>query len=208
MFLEVTKKDLKLEFKTKSTLCLMLLFGLSCAFLFSYVVGERELFLPLILLISIFTGIIGYSISFLREYDSETIDALKASPLTPQEIVMGKVFFNLFLMITVQFVLFPICFALFDVDGNFILCFLIFLVGNSSISLVITSLAPLSSKSKARELLIPILLFPVIFPSLILTLKVSKAALAGFVDFVGLAIIAVYTALILSISMLVSDHVV
>ncbi len=206
MFIEVAKKDIRAEIRSKSTLSLMMLFSLTSAFLFSAAVKGEELFVPLLLLIFIFTGMLGYSISFLKEFDSETIEGLKASPLTPQQIVAGKMLFSLFLMLSVQIIIFPVCYALFDVSGNFALSFATFAICNSSIAITITALAPLASKSRARELLIPTLLFPVIFPIISSTLKAVSSALLGIFDFTSVAFLLAYTGIVVSISMLTADY--
>ncbi len=206
MFLEVTKKDIKAELRSKSTLSLMMLFSLTAAFLFSAAMlkGE-ELFAPLLLLISIFAGVLGYSISFLKEFDSETIEGLRASPLTAQQIVAGKTLFNLFLMLIVQSVLFPVCYALFDVSGDFVLSFAVFTVCNSALAITITALAPLASKSRARELLIPVMLFPVVFPIISSTIVALTAALNGTLEIATLTFVTAYAGMIVSISMLTAD---
>ncbi|WP_456468631.1 heme exporter protein CcmB [Archaeoglobus sp.] len=206
--LELAKKDLKSEVRTKSSLSLMLLFSLTAAFLFSAAISNpKEIFSPLLLLIFLLTGILGYSTSFLKEFDSETIEGLKASPLTPQQIVAGKMLFNIALMFTVQVIIFPICYALFDVSGSFIHSFLVFAACNLSIALTITALSPLLSHSKSREMLLPVMLFPVIFPLISSTVSLVNLALTGSTDYYQLLFVAAYTGIILSISMLTAEKV-
>ncbi len=208
-FIELAKKDLRSELKTKSNVSIMLLFSLTAAFLFSAAISEpAEVFSPLILVIFLLTGIMGYSASFLKEYDSETIEGLKASPLTPQEIVLGKMVFNLLLMFSVQLFVFPICYALFDVSGNFALAFSLFTVCNAAISIAITAISPLMAHSRAREMLLPVVLFPVIFPLISSTVTVLDAALSGFVDFSRLVFVLAYSGIMVSLSMITADRVV
>jgi len=208
-FLELTKKDLRLELKNKSNISLMLLFSLTAAFLFSASIMEPgRIFSPLLLIIFFLTGMLGYSASFLKEYDSGTIEGLKASPLTPQEIIAGKMIFNLFLMLTIQAFVFPICYALFDVEGNFALAFTAFAICNAALSVTITSLSPLLSHSRAREMLLPVMLFPVIFPLINSTVIIVNAALEGFLDFERILFVAAYSGIISSLSMTTADRVV
>ncbi|WP_456329111.1 heme exporter protein CcmB [Archaeoglobus sp.] len=208
-FLELAKKDLRLELKNKSNISLMLLFSLTAAFLFNASITEPgRIFSPLLLIIFFLTGMLGYSASFLREYDSGTIEGLKASPLTPQEIIAGKMVFNLFLMLAVQTFIFPICYALFDVEGNFALAFTAFAICNGALSVTITSLSPLLSHSRAREMLLPVMLFPVIFPLINSTVMIVNAALEGFIDFERILFVVAYTGIISSLSMITADRVV
>ncbi|WP_202318962.1 heme exporter protein CcmB [Archaeoglobus neptunius] len=206
--IEITKKDLRIEFRTKSSLSLMLLFSLTAAFLFSAAIPDPEkLFSPLLLIIFFLTGILGYSTSLLKEVDTETIEGLKASPITPQQIMIGKMVFNLIIMFIVQIFIFPICYALFDVSGNFLLAFLVFVICNSALAITITALSPLLSHSRSREILLPVLVFPVIFPIISLTVSLTDLALSGEIDIYRLLFMVSFTGLIFSLSMLTVDRV-
>ena len=208
-FLELAKKDLRLELKNKSNISLMLLFSLTAAFLFSATITEpSRVFSPLLLIIFFLTGMLGYSVSFLKEYDSGTIEGLKASPLAPQEIVAGKMIFNLCLMLAIQTFIFPICYALFDVEGNFVLAFIVFAMCNAALSVTITSLSPLLAHSRAREMLLPVMLFPVIFPLINSTVVAVNAALEGILDLERLLFVVAYSGIISSLSMITADKVV
>lgn len=207
--IELTKKDLRVELRTKSSISLMLLFSITSAALFSAAISNpEEIFSSLLLLIFFLTGMLGYSTSFLKEFDAETIEGLKASPVTPQQIIVGKMVFNIILMFTVQLFIFPICYALFDVSGNFLLSFVIFTACNLSIAVVITSLSPLLSHSKSREMLLPILLFPVIFPLINSTVVLVNLALSGVTNYQTLMFVIAYTGIVMSLSMLVADKII
>lgn len=207
MILHLLLKDIKLELRTKAGITLILLFSLTSSFLLSATIPQQDAFAPLLLLIFLLAGILGYSSSFLREFDFETIEGLKASPATPQQVVLGKMLFNVLLVLLVQVFVFPVCYALFDVSGNFILAFLSFALCNSSIAITITALSPLLSHSRSREMLLTVLLFPVIFPLLTKTVSSVNSALAGNIDVSGLIFVVAYSAMILSLSLLMADKV-
>lgn len=208
MLLNLLIKDIKLELRAKSNTAIILLFSLSAAFLLSATIPHpTRIFVPLLLLIFLLAGILGYSSSFLREFDFETIEGLKASPLTPQQIVLGKTLFNILLILSVQIFIFPICYALFDVSGSFFLAFITFALCNSSMAITITALSPLLSHSKSREMLLTVLLFPLIFPLLTNTVRAVNSALLGGVDIYSLIFILAYSAMILSLSLFTADKV-
>jgi len=137
----------------------------------------------------------------------ETIEGLKASPLTPQQIIAGKIVFNIILMFTVQSIIFPICFALFDVSGDFGLSFIVFTACNISIAVVITVLSPLLSQSRSREMLLPVVLFPIVFPLISSTVSLVNLALLGSIETSQILFVFSYTGIIASISMLTADRV-
>ena len=207
MILRLLLKDMKLELRARAGITLILLFSLTSSFLLSATIPQQDAFAPLLLLIFLLAGILGYSSSFLREFDFETIEGLKASPATPQQVVLGKMLFNVLLVLLVQVFVFPVCYALFDVSGNFILAFLSFALCNSSIAITITALSPLLSHSRSREMLLTVLLFPVIFPLLTKTVSSVNSALAGTIDVSGLIFVVAYSAMILSLSLLTADKV-
>ncbi len=209
--LELVRKDLVSEFRSKSVVSTMLLFSVTAAFLFSAAIPKQtlqNLLSPLLLVIFFFCGVLGYSISFLREFDSGTIEGLKSSPVTPFQIVLGKMLFNIILMLSIQSILIPVCYALFDAEGDFALFFIIFAICNTSLAVTITSLSPLTSKSRARELLIPVVIFPVTFPVITATLRATEIALSGSLELNSLFFLLSYTVTIVAISYLVSDYAV
>lgn len=115
LFIEVTKKDLKSELRLKSILSLSLIFAITVSFLLSSVVKEYST----IFLIILFTSLISLPLVYLKEFDFGTIEALKCSPLTNQEVQAAKNFSSIIINLIILSIIYPICFALFDVKGNF-----------------------------------------------------------------------------------------
>ncbi|MCQ4152767.1 MAG: heme exporter protein CcmB [Archaeoglobi archaeon] len=204
---EIIKKDIKVEARSKASSNQMLIFAVTTAFLFSFSIDAERFFSQIILLIILFTSIAGGSTSFLREFDFETIEGLKASPLKASQIMTAKMLSNLILVLTITALIFPICFALFNLEGNFLLTFLVLVFAVIPISGSITLLAPLAAKSRGREMLLLAMLFPVIFPVLMPAMKSINLAYSGVFDLVGILFITSYSGIIWSLSILLSDHI-
>ncbi len=205
-FVEVARKDLAIELRARSTLSFVLLFGVTSVFLFSAAgMGESE-FVPLLLFVFFFSGVLGLSISVLKEYDAGTIEGLKASPISMQDVVAGKMLFNAILVLIVQSVVFPVGYALFDVQGNFALSFLTMLLANIAISVSVTSISPLASKARARELLMPVLLFPIVFPVLRSSIKAVELALDGKIAAEVDVFIAAYSLALAMLAFMLAEH--
>ncbi|HIP57698.1 MAG TPA: cytochrome C biogenesis protein [Archaeoglobus profundus] len=179
--LEITKKDLKIEFRSKDTINFMLLFALVTSIMFSVSIPVNEYVVPSLLwLIFMFVGMLGYSKAFLREIEQKTIDCLRIAPINPTSVLIGKILYNMILMLLVQIIVLPIFIALFNLDiANPLLLFLSITLGNIGFVVVITFLSALVIKSRVRELLIPILAFPIVFPIISLTVLAIKNALLG-----------------------------
>jgi len=179
--LEITRKDLKIEFRSKDTINFMLLFALVTSMMFSVSIPVNEYVAPSLLwLIFMFVGMLGYSKAFLREVEQKTIDCLRIAPINPTSILIGKILYNMILMLLVQVIVLPIFIALFNLDvANPLLLFISITLGNIGFVVVITFLSALVIKSRLRELLIPILAFPIVFPIISLTALAIKNALLG-----------------------------
>lgn len=206
ILLEVIKKDLKIEMRSKASLNQMVIFAITAAFLFSLSIDVEKFFPQIILLIVLFTSI-GGSASILREFDHETIEGLKASPLSSSQIMFAKLISNLLIVLILSTLIYPICYALFNLQGDFWLTYISLLVAIMPISAVITLLAPLLASSKGREMLLLAIAFPVIFPVLMPAAKSITLAYSGAFDLTGNLFMISYAGLIYSLSILLSDHV-
>lgn len=203
---EVAKKDLNLELKNKTSISYMLLFAITSIFLFSIAGVKGESFIPALMLVLFFTNMLGLSMSFLREVDLETIEGLRASTLTIQQIILGKTIFNLILALVIFLVIYPLAYALFEVNGDFYLGFFAFLTVNFAVSIVVSSLSPLLAYSRARELLFPVMLFPILFPAMLVGVQFVTSALNGLIDHIKFYFIIFYVLALLFLSNLLAEH--
>ncbi len=206
-FLQIAKKDLKIEFRTKSTINFIFLFSILTIMIFSAVIENPD---PSILwIVFIFAGILGYSRAFLREAETETLHALKISPISPFSILFGKILYNLILMFLLEIIITPIFMAIFEIyPKELLIAFLALTLGNSSFVVVCNSLSILILKSKAREMLFPLILFPIAFPIIVSTVKAFKMAVYGEINGISIpiSIIIAFTLAIIAISILTLDY--
>ncbi len=206
---EIAKKDLKIEFRSKGTINFMILFSLIVSFMFSIAIPKNvvnDVALPLLLLVFIFVGVLGYSRAFLKEAEMETLDGLKVSPISPSTILVGKIIYNCILIILIEITILPIFFALFNLKINFILLFASITIGNLAFVTVISSLSVLVIKSRARELLMPIIAFPISFPVISSMIVVMNSLTFGQLNLDPLVFISLYSAMMLTVSILAFDY--
>lgn len=211
-FIEVAKKDIKIEFRTKNTLNLMLLFALITSMMFSLTIPvtvAEDLAPSLLWLVFLFVGMIGYARAFLREVELETLEGLKISPLSPSDILIGKMIYNLILMLLMEVIILPIFIALFDLHiENPLLAFSSITLGNIGFVIVASSLSILVLKSRARELLLPVIMFPIIFPIISSTIYALSASIKGDVEGVysTFFLIISFSVVMFAVSLLTSDY--
>jgi len=114
-------KDLILEIRRRESLFTMFFFGVLLLFIFHFAFemsAERtvEMAPGLLWLAFIFTGTLGLTQLFQAESENHCLDALLLCPMDRGALYIAKVLFNLFLMLLVELVVFPLFWILFNLD--------------------------------------------------------------------------------------------
>ncbi|AGK61136.1 ABC-type transport system involved in cytochrome c biogenesis, permease component [Archaeoglobus sulfaticallidus PM70-1] len=205
----IALKDAKVEMRSKSTISFMILFSLMNIALFSISISSRDIQRTapaLIWIVFIFVGIVGYSRAFTKEYDEQTIDGLRMFA-KPQSILLGKIIYNTCILILLEFIIAPIFIAFFNLEiENLVDFFVILTAGNFAFIVTTTSMSLLTVKSRAREILLPVILFPIIFPIINVAVTALTQVFHGFhYEVSRLYIIACYTLIISLIGFLTVD---
>ncbi|HDL15095.1 MAG TPA: hypothetical protein ENH28_02910 [Euryarchaeota archaeon] len=207
----IAKKDLKAEFRTKHTLNFMFLFSFLSIIIFSRVMQDYKytnaglaVAPGLLWLVFIYTGLLGIGRAFIKEKELGTLDGLRLTPLTSTDILVGKALYNFVIILIIQTLIFPLFIVFFDypMKGSFALAYGVLTLGNLSFVVVGSSLSSLVLNAKAKELLLPILILPVVFPLVIISISaLSKVMLygAGIINIFGEIKILVGYVVIMSI---------
>jgi heme exporter protein B len=125
---------------------------------------------------------LGLARAFIREKELETLDGIKLTPIGGGDILLGKILYNLVLMLLVQSLAFPmfILFFNFPVKGSVFVAFLFLTMGNIGFVVVGSAISVLVMNAKARELLLPVILFPILFPIIVSSiLALQKVLVEG-----------------------------
>jgi heme exporter protein B len=176
--LTIAWKDVLSEFRSKETLSSMLIFCMIVVIIFNFMLEPgstliREM-VPGILWIAItFAGILGLNRSFIYEVDQGCLLGLLLCPVDHVVIYFGKMLGNFIFMIIMEIILLPLMVVLFNLSVWSILAplSLILFLGTLGFSAVGTLLSAISVNTRAREILLPILLFPVSIPILMAAVK-------------------------------------
>jgi heme exporter protein B len=133
----------------------------------------------LLWMVFLFTGLLGLSRSFVREKELGTLEGLKLSPVDPGEILLGKMIYNFVMMLLVQITVFPLfmIFLNYEAKGSILLAFAITTLGILGFVIVGSAMSVLVLNAKARELLLPVILFPVLFPLITASIQALKNVL-------------------------------
>lgn len=182
--LEIAKKDLRLEWRSKEILLTTGYFGLFVVlvFSFSFVAGaEEEAVVPGILWVALaFSGSLGLGRVFDRERDGDCIRALLLAPIARPSIYLGKVLGVLVFMTAVMAIVLPAVIFFFNLRLTWNLFGYLFVcvgLGTIGYSVVGTLLAAMLSRARSKDVLLAIVLYPLILPMLIIGVQATGVLL-------------------------------
>ncbi len=209
-------KDLAAELRGKELLSAMLVFALLVILAFNFALDldpkTRAGVTSGVLWVSfMFAGTLGLNRSMATEQDRGCLDGLLLAPVDRSAIYFGKMLANLAFMLIVEAVVLPIYSALYNVNLFRPGLLLMVVLGSVGYVAVGTLLAAMAAQARTRDMLLPLLLFPVIIPVLIAAVKGSAAFLAGsaWADVSSwVNLLLAYDVLFLAVPLMVFDFVV
>ena len=212
----IVGKDVAAELHTKEMVSAMLVFSALALLVFSFALDLRgamaEAAAPGILWSTIaFAGTLGLSRSMAREEDSGCIDGLLLAPVDRTAIFFGKAIGNVIFMTVVEVALLPLFSVLFDVAPIRPGILLVMVLGTLGYGAVGTLLATIAVNTRAREVLLPVLLLPLAIPVLIGAVQATAGLLEGATwnEVSGwVRILVVYDLVIAAVSLLTFEYVV
>jgi heme exporter protein B len=177
-------KDLRLETRRRESLLTMFFFGTLLLFVFHFsfdLVPERvaEMAPALLWLAFLFTGTLGLAQLFEAERGNHCLDALLLSPMERGALFLAKVCFNIILMAFVEIVVVPLFWILFNLRSWEVIPLLLFVtfLGTIGFCVLGTLLAAVTLKARARELLLPLVLFPLMVPVILATIRCMESVM-------------------------------
>jgi heme exporter protein B len=214
--LAIVGKDIAAELHTKEMISAMLVFSALALLIFSFAFDLRgemaEAAAPGVLWTTIaFAGTLGLSRSMAREEQTGCIDGLLLAPVDRTAIFFGKAAGNLIFMVTIEVVLLPLFSVLFDVPLIHPRVLLVLILGTLGYAAVGTLLAAIAVNTRAREVMLPVLLLPLAVPVLIGAVQATAGLIEGAtLDQVGgwVRILVVYDLIIVAVSLLTFGYVI
>jgi len=212
------RKDLLLEWRRRDSLLTMFFFGTLLLFVFHFAFDMPpdkvvELAPALLWLAFLFTGTLGLAQLFQAERDNHCLDALLLSPLDRGALFLAKSAFNLILMLLVELVVIPLFWILFNLASWNLLpqLFLVTLLGTLGFCVLGTITAAITLRARARELLLPLVLFPLMIPVILATIRCMEMVLrtGSFGDAIAwLRLLIGFDVIFLTIGVLIFDWVI
>ena len=177
-------KDVRAELRTKDILSSMLVFAGLTVLIFQFAFDLRasviQLVLPGVLWIAItFAGVLGLNRSFVLEQNRGSMEGLLMAPMDRSAIYFGKLIGNLLFIFAVELVLLPLMTVLYNMSLLSPSILLVVFLGTIGYAAVGTLFAALSINTRAREVMLPILLFPVMIPVFVAGVQATARLLDG-----------------------------
>jgi heme exporter protein B len=212
----VIRKDLAMEWRSREMLSAMLVFALLVIFIFNFALEldpkVRATVTSGVLWVTfIFAGTLGLNRSLAVEKDRGCLDGLLLAPVDRTAIYFGKMIANLLFMLAVALIVLPIYSVLYNVNLFNPGLFLVIILGAEGYVAVGTLLAAMSVQTRTRDILLPILLFPVIVPVLVAAVKASSGFLSAIpIDEIipWINLLLVYDVVFTAVAFMVFEYVV
>jgi len=185
-FLMHLKKDLRLEWRSKDAINSMLFFSLLVVVLFSMAFDptravSRQIAGGILCVAAMFAAVSALNQAWARELRNQVLDALRMTPAPGASLFLGKALANFLFVTVVEIVLAPVFVVFYNLHalGNAWLMLVVLPLGTWALIVNGVFFAALSIRTRNRELLLPLLLFPIFIPALLGMVMSASAVLTG-----------------------------
>jgi heme exporter protein B len=212
----VVWKDLAAELRSRELISAMLVFALLVILIFNFALEldfeARDTVTAGVLWVTFaFAGTLGLNRSMAIEKDRGCLDGLLLAPVDRSAIYFGKMIANLIFMILVEMIVLPIYSILYNINLFVPGLLLVVLLGSIGYIAVGTLLVTMAVQARTRDILLPILLFPIVLPVLLSAVKASANFLQGLElaeSMNWLNLLIVYDIVFIAVAFMVYDFIV
>ena len=174
----VVWKDLAAELRSRELLSAMLVFALLVILIFNFALEldaktRANVTSGVLWVTFAFAGTLGLNRSMAMEKDRGCLDGLLLAPVDRSAIYFGKALGNLIFMLLVEVIVLPVYSALYNINLFHPGLLVVILLGSVGYVAVGTLLSSMAVQTRTRDILLPILLFPVVIPVVVAAVKAS-----------------------------------
>lgn len=210
-------KDFVTEFKTRELFSAMFIFALLVILIFIFsvnlsIVKASEVGPGILWVAFLFSGTLGLNRSFVLEKENGCLMGLILAPADRTTIYFGKLISNFVFLTAMELFILPLFMVFFNIDllEHLLPLLLVIFLGTLGFCTLGTLLSSLSSNLKTREIMLPILLYPLLVPIVIGVVRMTGQILAGeplsgMMNWVGLT--ASFDIIYIGVSIMTIDHI-
>ena len=210
-------KDFVTELKTRELLSAMFIFALLVILIFIFsinlsIVKASEVGPGILWVAFLFAGTIGLNRSFMLEKENGCLMGLMLVPADRTTIYFGKLISNLIFLSIMELFILPLFMIFFNIDllSHLGPLLIVVFLGTLGFCALGTLLSSLSSNLKTREIMLPILLYPLLIPIVIGAVRMTGQILDGvelfdMMKWIGLT--ASFDIIYIGVSIMTIDHI-
>jgi len=179
-------KDIRLEWRSKDAINAMLFFSLLVVVIFSFAFDptaeeSRRIAGGLIWVAFLFAAIVALNQTWARELRNQVLDAYRVSPAPANPLFLAKALGNFIFVIVLEALMTPLFIMFYKLRVLGAAWQLVPIAALGTWALVVngTFFAAISIRTRAREIMLPLLLFPLSIPALLAMVKSTTAVLTG-----------------------------
>jgi heme exporter protein B len=182
------RKDLQLEWRSRDSINGMLFFALLVVVVFSIAFDPtanptmaRQIAGGILWVALLFASVTALNQAWTREQRNRVLDAQRMAPSPPSALFLGKALANLLFVTIIELVLAPLFIVFYNLHalGQAWLLWLVMPLGTWALVCNGTFFAALGLRTRNRELLLPLILFPISIPALLGMVQATTAILSG-----------------------------
>ena len=208
-------KDLRIELRSLDALVSMLFFSLLVVVLFSIAFDphgdfSREIAGGVLSVATMFASVSALNQAWAREIRHQVIEAQRMAPAPGAELYLAKVIANFLFVSIVQVILAPVFLIMYNlhIEGQAWLLAVVLPLGTWALVGNGIFFAALSIRTRNRELLLSLILFPIFIPALLAMVRATSSILTGDSDpTLWIKLLAGYDIIFTTVSLLLFDVV-
>src|SRR3954447_4194665 len=189
-FVSITRttlaKDIRLEWRSKDAINAMLFFALLVVVIFSFAFNptaeeSRLIAGGLIWVAFLFAAVVALNQTWARELRNQVLDAYRISPAPSNGLFLAKVLGNFIFVSVLESLMTPLFIIFYNLRsiGPAYQLLIIAVLGTWALVVNGTFFAAMSLRTRAREIMLPLLLFPISIPALLGMVNATTAVLTG-----------------------------
>jgi heme exporter protein B len=179
-------KDIRLEWRSKDAINAMLFFALLVVVIFSFAFDpiaeeSRRIAGGLVWVAFLFAAVVALNQTWARELRNQVLDAYRVSPAPPNSLFLAKALGNFIFVAVLEAFMTPLFVVFYNLHalGPAWQLIPIALLGTWALVVNGTFFAAMSLRTRSREVMLPLLLFPISIPALLAMVRATTAILTG-----------------------------
>jgi len=179
-------KDLQLEWRSKDAINSMLFFSLLVVVIFSFSFDptaeeSRRIAGGLVWVAFLFAAVVALNQTWARELRNQVLDAYRVSPAPANSLFLAKAIGNFIFVAVLEALMTPLFIVFYNLRaiGPAYQLLLVAVLGTWALVVNGTFFAAMSLRTRSREIMLPLLLFPISIPALLAMVEATRSILTG-----------------------------